>query len=213
MSAAWESAKSTASTTFSLIKAAITDPVGTARSIIQGYVSAIKGFLSFTGLSTTVTNAFNAIKSAITGPIESAKTFCSNAIEKIKSIFPIKLGKIFSGIQLPHFRISGGRIPWGIGGKGEKPSVSIDWYRKAYDNPYLFTTPTIIGNRGFGDGGGSGELLYGRDQLLRDIALASSGDDITINIYAADGMNINQLANKVQLKLAQLQKQKASAYA
>ena len=63
------------------------------------------------------------------------------AIDKIKGFFPLKLGKIFSGIKLPHFKISGGKIPWGIGGKGKKPTVGIEWYAKGG----IMKRPTLFG--------------------------------------------------------------------
>lgn len=85
---------------------------------------------TFETLKTKVETLFNSIKEKITKPIDDAKKLVSDAVDKIKGLFPISLGKIFSGIQLPHFRISGGEIPWGIGGKGTPPSVSIDWYAK-----------------------------------------------------------------------------------
>ena len=47
---------------------------------------------------------------------------------------------------------------------------------------------------------------------LDNIAEASSGEQITINVYASDGMNVNELALKVEQRLVQLQKQRAKAY-
>jgi hypothetical protein len=85
---------------------------------------------TFETLKTRVETLFNSIKEKITKPIDDAKELVDSAVTKIKGLFPISLGKIFSVIQLPHFRISGGEIPWGIGGKGTPPSVSIDWYAK-----------------------------------------------------------------------------------
>ena len=196
----------------SAVKNAITNPISTAKDTISSAVSTIKNAFGISIDTSKIYSVFNAVKTAISGPIESAKSLVNSAVDTIKGIFPIKMGKIFSGIKLPHFVISGGQAPWGIGGAGVKPSISISWYRKAYDQPYLFTTPTIVGGRGFGDGGGSGELVYGRDALLRDIAAASSGQ-ITVNVYASDGMNVNQLANAVQNRLVQLQRQRERAFA
>ena len=84
---------------------------------------------------------WESIKKAITKPIETAKETVSNAVSKIKGIFPISMGKIFSGIKLPHFTISGGQAPWGIGGQGTKPSVGISWYKRGG----IATDPTIYG--------------------------------------------------------------------
>lgn len=43
--------------------------------------------------------------------------------------------------------------------------------------------------------------------------IASPADDITINVYASEGMNVNQLADQVQQRLALLQRQRTAAYA
>ena len=99
-------------------------------SVVRSAVSTIREKLSFSGLKDKISSTFQSIKEKITAPITKAKETVKSAIEKIKSIFPIHLGKIFSGVKLPHFKISGGEIPWGIGGKGKKPSVGIEWYAK-----------------------------------------------------------------------------------
>ena len=100
-------------------KTAITQRFEAIRTSISGKVDAIKS---------AVTTKFNDIKKSITQPIEDAKTAVSNAIQNIKDAFNVTLS--FPHIKLPHFRITGGEVPWGIGGKGTAPSIAIDWYAK-----------------------------------------------------------------------------------
>lgn len=97
-----------------------------------------KGITS--GIGSLIGSAMAKVKSAITSPINKAKEIVRSAITKIKNLFPLKLGKIFSGIKLPHFKISGGKAPWGIAGKGKKPSVDIEWYAQGgiMRKPVLF---------------------------------------------------------------------------
>jgi len=104
-------------------------------------VSDIIARLGFPGLAQQVSNTFNDVKNKITAPINEAKRLVDTAVSTIKRIFPINMGKIFSGVKLPHFHISGGQVPWGIGGMGTKPSVSIDWYAKGG----IITSPKLIG--------------------------------------------------------------------
>ena len=115
---------------FENIRAAIANKIDSARSAVSTAVDKIRSLLSFAGLKKSVSDLFNGIKDGITSPINKAKDLVDSAVSKIKSIFPISMGKIFSGIKLPHFKISGGQIPWGIGGKGTKPSVDIEWYAR-----------------------------------------------------------------------------------
>ena len=74
----------------------------------------------------------------------------------------------------------------------------------------MFSSATL-----FGAGERNDEILYGRRQLMRDIAEASSagGGDITINVYASDGMDVNELAARVEARLVTLQKQRTKAWA
>ena len=118
----------------------------------------------------------NTIQEKITSPIDTAKGLVDTAVSTIKNLFPISMGKIFSGVQLPHFKISGGKIPWGIGGAGEKPTVGIDWYGKAMNNPLLLNKATIFGvndNGQFMGGGESGqEIVSGTRTLMNMISAA-----------------------------------------
>ena len=100
-------------------KTAITQRFEAIRTSISGKVDAIKS---------AVKTKFDEIKKSITQPIEDAKDAVSSAIQSIKDAFNVTLS--FPHIKLPHFRITGGEVPWGIGGKGTAPSIAIDWYAK-----------------------------------------------------------------------------------
>jgi hypothetical protein len=128
------------------------------------------------------------------------KSTVRSAISYVKGLFNFSWS--LPNIKLPHFRINGGKWPYGLGGKGVFPSVSIDWYKKAYDTPVLFNTPTVLptmaGLKGFGDGNGA-ELVIGVDKL-REL-VGAGGNNVTVNVYPAPGMNETALANAVALKL------------
>lgn len=142
---------------------------------VGNIVRQISDKLGFTGLVAKITTLFNNVKAKITEPIDRAKNLVQTAVQKIKSIFPISMGKIFSGVKLPHFRISGGEAPWGIGGMGTRPSVGIDWYAKGG----IINSPTVIG---VGEAGPEAVVpLAGRNMLpfAKAVAdqLAGMGND------------------------------------
>jgi len=104
--------------------------VESARSYVVQKFDAIKSKVTDIAgrIKSTVTTKFDEIKKSITQPIEDAKDAVSDAIQSIKDAFNVTLS--FPHIKLPHFRINGGEVPWGIGGKGSAPSIAIDWYAK-----------------------------------------------------------------------------------
>ena len=186
----WDTIKAKATKVFTAIKTTVTT--------------------NFNTLKNTVTSVWNAIKNAITKPIETAKQTVSKAIQKIKSFFPLKIGKIFSGMKLPHFKISG-KAPFGIGGKGVKPSISVSWYKKAMQQPYMFNNATLFGAGEAGD-----EVLYGRSNLMKDIASAVAGsalNGVVVNVYGTENMNVNDLAAAVEQRLVTMQKRRTQAWA
>lgn len=156
-------------------------------------------------IRSTVATKFEAVKKAITEPIEKAKTSVQNAINSIKSI--ISGAKFtFPHIKLPHFSITG-RLsldPPSI------PHVSVQWYKRAYDNPVVFTSPTVLptanGYKGFGDGSGA-EIVMSLNKLRGMV-----GGNVTNNIVvnAAPGMNVRELAEAVAERIEfQTQQQRA----
>ena len=172
----------------------IQDVFPTVVSFVDQKVKDIMDLLGFTGLVDKVGKLFNSVKEGITGPIDTAKELVDSAVAKIKGLFPIQMGKIFSGIKLPHFRISGGEAPWGIGGLGTRPSVDIDWYAQGG----IMTKPVLFGG---GEAGAEGivplDPFWSRmdamaDSIVNGIntamsAAAGSGGDVYITLYAYPG--------------------------
>jgi len=193
---------------FEIVKNVVKTVLDAVRGIVQTVVKLIQGDWkgAWESMKQTASNLVNNIWNTIKSVFTTIWNYVSGIVGKLKNIFNFNWS--LPKIKLPHFSVSDGRTVLGV----TLPKISVEWYRKAYDNPYLFTSPTVVGGRGFGDGGGSGEIVYGRDQLMRDISAASQGD-ITINVYASDGMDVNALADKIQYRLAQVQKQRMSAYA
>lgn len=191
---------------FEKVKQAITAKLNAARNGVSKVVSKVRSFLSFSGLAGKVQAAFNKIKEKITTPIETAKNKVKGIIDKIKGLFPLSVGKIFSNIKIPSISVSGGKAPFGIGGLGTKPKISISWHKKAMENPYLFSNATLFGAGEAGD-----EMLYGRRALMSDIADVvdgnGNGGDVIVNFNydASDDANdmMRDLARGVRrLKMA-----------
>lgn len=235
VSNAWNSMKAKAAETWDNIKSVATEKTEAMKSMLQGKWDAIKGAYekhggglkgaaaaAIEGVKQYFTTGFDTINALTGGKLDKIKEKFSDILNKIKSVVQTGLDAVkkafnfnwsLPNIKLPHFRISGGSWPYGLGGQGTMPRIAIDWYRKAYDNPILFQNPTVIptaaGLKGFGDGNGA-EIVMGLERLQE--LVGASGDTI-INIYGAPGMDVTELAEAVQEKLVALQQQRRVAYA
>ena len=179
--AVWKGLKSNASSVWNAIKTAVTSPIRAVKSTLSSLWSGIKS---------TASSAWNGIKSAMISPIESAKSKISGIVGKIKGFFPLSIGRIFSGLKLPHISVNGGKAPFGIGGKGSLPSFSVSWYAKAMDKGMILDSPTIFGamnGKLLGAGEAGSETVVGTDSLMNMITSAVSGigDDIVQAFIAA----------------------------
>lgn len=108
------------------------------------------------------------------------------SVNKIKGKFPVRVDNMFSiKVNLPDIvktgvkKIAGANIP-------VLSAVAKTFrFAKAYDNPMLFNAPTmyqgaIVGDRGTHAGG---EMIYGKDNLMKDIAAAVGGAGTVVNNY------------------------------
>lgn len=145
-------------------------------------------------LWSSIQTTFDNIKKSISDKINDAKQAVLDAVERIKGAFNFTWS--LPKIKLPHFSVTEGKF--GL------PNISVQWYKKAYENPIIFQSPTILptvnGLKGFGDGSGS-EMVIGTNKLMDMISAASGGNDIDINIYAQQGMSADAIANSVALRL------------
>ena len=70
-----------------------------------------------------------------------------------KGLVDAKRGKIFSNLKIPTITVSGGKAPFGIAGKGKKPSFGVNWNAEGgvFDKPTIL--PSLEGWQGVGEAG------------------------------------------------------------
>ena len=193
----WDTIKKKATEIWGKIKTSVTEKVQAIKDNVKSKFDALKS---------SIASTLEAIRDKIVSPFERAHDKVVGFIDKIKNLFPLHLGKIFEGIQLPHFKVSGGKIPWGVGGAGTPPSVSVEWYAKGG----IMTKPTL-----FGGGEAGSEAILPLDPFWKEMnrmADAMTGSGVTINVYASEGQNVNDLAAEVERRLINAQKRRTQAW-
>ena len=173
ISSVFNAIKSTISSILNSIKSVFSSVWNGIKSTVSSVVNGVKSTIS-SGLNAaknTVSNVLNSIKSKFSSIFESAKSIVSNAINKIKGFFNFSWS--LPKIKLPHFSISGkfSLNPPSI------PHFSVSWYKKAMDEPYMFTKPTLFDvNPATGTAKGAGEagdeVMIGKDTMLNMIRQA-----------------------------------------
>lgn len=163
------------------------------KRIGEGISSAWSSFIS--GIS----SKFDEIKERIQAPFDKAKEIVKSAIDFIKGLFNFKWE--LPKLKLPHFKISDGKKVLGI----TLPKIDIEWYKKAYEDPYMFNKPTVVGNKGFGDGTG-GEMVYGHENLMKDIREAVADQIGGISIYLDGKLLVGGTADRMDSSLGDIQK-------
>lgn len=188
---AWDKAKSAARTAWSGIK-----------GFFEGAAPVVKKIATtaWDNAKSAAKTAWSGIKGFFEGPapvMKKISTGVFDSVQKAAKTVTSKVSEFFSGLhlnipkpKLPHISISGGKAPFGIGGKGSLPHFSVEWYAKAMNRPMILNRPTIFGmdNNGNWLGGGErgDEVVYGKNALLSDIKTAVGGSagfvqNLTIN--------------------------------
>lgn len=188
---------------------------GTILALGENYVEAWKGAFNtidqLTGgkLSEAlgkVKEILGNIKEAFTEKLNAVKTFVKGVVDKIVGFFDFKWE--LPKIKLPHFSITG---KFSIS-PPSMPKITVDWYKRAYDDPVLFTSPTVLptasGYKGFGDGAGA-EVVIGLNRLQEMVGQAG-GVTNNITIVQQPGQSTAQLADLVARRIQQnVERQKA----
>lgn len=182
----WDAIKSKITTVLNAIKSVVTSVLNAVKSVFTSIWDSVKSKVSsvIEGIKSTISSGLNSAKSVVSSVLESikskfssiwnsAKSIVSGAIEKIKSFmnFSWSLPKI----KLPHFNISGkfSLNPPSI------PKFGVSWYKKAMDEPYMFTKPTLFNvnpltGQAKGAGEAGDEIMYGKNNLMNDIGFVVS---------------------------------------
>ena len=204
----WNNIKKSVTTAVNSLKTSISNAWNGIKTKISTTISTIKTTLSnaWSTIKTKAKDAWSSIKEAITSPLQRAKDTVSGIISKIKGFFPVNLGKILH-FSLPRISVSGGKAPWGIGGKGTKPSFSVSWASHAAGG--IFDRPTILGSGNtiheFGEAGA--EAIVPLDPFWKKMdemidATKGTANGIVININGAN-KDPREIAEEVKRVLIQ----------
>lgn len=210
ISGAWQTVKQNTAETWANLKQNVENNGGGIKGVLttlgQNYIEIWRGAFStiddLTGgkLSAafeTVKSVLGDIKDAFTEKLNAVKEFVSGVIDKIKGFFDFDWE--LPHINLPHFSISG---KFSLN-PPQIPSISVEWYKTAYDNPVLFTRPTVIpttaGLKGFGDGAGA-EVVMSLNRLQSMVGSAG-GVTNNITIVQQPGESMDSLAARVASKI------------
>lgn len=161
--------KTSVQTVWESIKTKINTVVENIKSKIESFKQKID----------TLKSKFDSLKSKVSEVWESIKTKLQSAIT-------------LPHIPLPHFSVQ--PPGWKISDllQGTIPSLSISWYKKAYDNPMMFTSPTVMatpnGMKGFGDGHGA-EIVLGLDKLRELVGSQNQNVNVTV-VLEGDARNL-----------------------
>ena len=201
----WEKIKSTASTVISAVKNKFND--------LQAGFNKVK-------------EVFGNIQKTVADKMEAVRKKVKDVVDKVKGFFPLSVGKIFSNLKVPKISVSGGKAPFGIGGMGTKPSISVKWNAEGG----VLKKPTIFGMSGntFLGGGEAGdeaiapidtlqayinesvnsrndELLAGLEiQVSRLISFMQAYFPTNYEIMLDTGILAGQLAPEMDSRLAEI---------
>ncbi len=173
---------------FRKMKDKVVSIVGDIKSKLSEKFNSIKSDITskIESIKSSVATKFNEIQSKMTAPIDKAKSLIQSGLNAIKGFFSnLKLS--LPNIKLPHFKVSGKLSidPPSV------PHLSVQWYKKAYDNPMLLNNPTIFGYNpstgsflGGGDDPNKGaEVVSGAKTLMQMVSGAVSNETGILQFY------------------------------
>lgn len=169
---------------------------------IEGWVNFFSD--GFNSIYSTVSGILDSVLSVFTSIFDDVQSVVSGAVDFLMGAFDFEWS--LPDIELPHFSITGGVAPYGLGGQGTFPSISVDWYAKAMNQPMILNDPTIFGmgnGNMLGAGEAGAELIVGWNELKKELGGSQGVYEIHVHNYIGGDeidelvINSNQINDKI----------------
>ena len=167
----WENLKTGAVTIWENLKSAVVGAVQGLKDQVAAQLDALK-------------QKVQSICQQIKQKFEDLKNKIKSIAQQIKNAFNFQF--TMPHIKMPHLIITYEEVDSTVAkflGVNRIPHFSVQWYKKAYDNPVLFTSPTVLatpgGMKGFGDGNGA-EIVMGLDKLRELVSDITQDVNVTV---------------------------------
>lgn len=172
-----------------IIKGILVGAMGLGRAILTGQAGLWKavGQLGIRMLAKGKEVGSNLIR----GMISSISAKAKSVVNKVKSFFPIKLGKLFKGLKMPHFNLKTSTKSFGKLGSLKYPTgFNVKWFAKGG----IFDSPTVAG---IGEAGAEAvvplkELWNKFDALTQAVSGGNGGGGVLNVVMTIDGQVIGQ---------------------
>ena len=141
-----------------------------------------------------IINRAGSVLRKIMSTMNSVKNAVKKFIQAVKHPF-----KFLGGLKKPHISISGGKLPYGIGGKGTKPSISVKWAARGG----VLDSATMIGI-GAGEAGKEALLPLERNTEWADIIaekIGGQGNTFNVTLNATSDESPEQYAQRFAREL------------
>lgn len=147
--------------------------------------------------------AANGIKERFMAPINNLRDKVKSIVEKIKGFFKFEFKT--PKLKVPKFSIS--PAGWKVGDllKGSIPKLTVKWAAKGG----IVDGATLVGA-----GEKGAEAIVPLDPFWKKLEKLAGNNSapVVINVYASDGMDVNQLAAAVEKRIIQAQKRRTLAW-
>lgn len=166
---------------FPMLLDAVVELVKSIPENVKSIWNGLKDIASdaFNAVKDKASEIWNKVKTAITDPIEKARDKVKSLIDKIRNFF--KFDWSLPKLKMPHLKITGefNLMPPKV------PKFSIDWYKKAMDEPMMFTQPTLFDVNPFtgsakGAGEAGDEVMIGKNTMLNMIKDAVAEENTSV---------------------------------
>ena len=186
------------------LKDGVVNAINSVKERVLFYWEALKLGMSIImdAITSKVKTVWEGVKNAIVEPIQTAVNFVKSALDKIKGFFS-GLTLNLPHIKLPHFKLNGefSLVPPRV------PTIGIDWYKNGgiFDNPTVFAGAVGVGEAG-------PEAVLPLAKLWEEMDKRFNAQGIIINVNAAPGMDINELAKVIENRLINQIKRQRNAW-